>query len=116
MNNMTGGTLPAGTWHDIMAYAHQGATLKPIVGLRPDPKGATAAANANVVKPLELGAPQRPATLSKGAIQALESIQTKIKAVSGDKQSALEAPEPAASDDVRREAQRARGAVGGVIR
>lgn len=116
MNNMTGGTLPAGTWHDIMAYAHQGATLKPIVGLRPDPKGATAAANANVVKPLELGAPQRPATLSKGAIQALESIQTKIKAVSGDKQSALEAPEPAASDDVRREAQRARGAVDGVIR
>jgi penicillin-binding protein 1A len=115
MNNMTGGTLPAGTWHDIMAYAHQGAILKPIVGLKPDPKGATAAVNANVVKPLELGAPQRPATLSKGAMQALESLQTKIKAVGGDKQSALEAPDPAASDAVRREAQRASGA-DGVIR
>jgi len=116
MNNMTGGTLPAGTWHDIMAYAHQGAILKPIVGLKPDPKGATAAVNANVVKPLELGAPQRPATLSKGAVQALESLQTKIKAVGGDKQSALEAPDPAASDAVRREAQRASGAAVGVIR
>ena len=113
---MTGGTLPAATWHDIMAYAHQGAILKPIVGLKPDPKGATAAVNANVVKPLELGAPQRPATLSKGAVQALESLQTKIKAVGGDKQSALEAPDPAASDAVRREAQRASGAAVGVIR
>jgi penicillin-binding protein 1A len=116
MNNMTGGTLPAGTWHDIMAYAHQGATLKPIVGLKPDPKSATAVANANVVKPIELGAPQRPATLSKGAIQALESIQTKIKAVGGDKQSALESPERAAFDAMRHEAQRANGAADGVMR
>jgi penicillin-binding protein 1A len=90
--------------------------LKPIVGLRPDPKGATAVANANVVKPIELGAPQRPATLSKGAIQALESIQTKIKAVGGDKQSAIEAPENAAYDAMRHEAQRANGAADGVVR
>ena len=30
---MTGGTLPAKTWHDIMAYAHQGIAIKPIRGL-----------------------------------------------------------------------------------
>ena len=30
---MTGGSLPAQTWHDIMAYAHQGIELKPIPGL-----------------------------------------------------------------------------------
>ena len=98
MNNMTGGTLPAPTWHDIMAYAHQGATLKPIVGLKPDPAGATAAANATVVKPLELGAPQRPATLSKGAIEALDSIQMKIKTIGGGKHGALDAPAAVAAD------------------
>ena len=31
---MTGGTLPAMTWHDIMAYAHQGIELRPLPGLR----------------------------------------------------------------------------------
>ncbi len=30
---MTGGTLPAMTWHDIMAYAHQGIELRPLPGL-----------------------------------------------------------------------------------
>src|SRR4029078_5770955 len=32
-NRMTGGSLPAQTWHDIMAYAHQGIELKAIPGL-----------------------------------------------------------------------------------
>src|SRR6202040_1882251 len=37
-NRMTGGSLPAQTWHDIMAYAHQGIELKQIPGL-PAPTG-----------------------------------------------------------------------------
>lgn len=89
MNNMTGGTLPAGTWHDVMAYAHQGVPLKPIVGLRPEAKPEVAAANAPA-KTLELGGPQRPATLTKEAVQALDSIEKKAKAaVGGGKQSML---------------------------
>jgi penicillin-binding protein 1A len=32
-NRMTGGSLPAQTWHDIMTYAHQGIELKQIPGL-----------------------------------------------------------------------------------
>ena len=32
MNKMTGGTLPAATWHDIMQYAHSGVDLKPLPG------------------------------------------------------------------------------------
>src|SRR5262249_62077240 len=35
MHQMTGGSLPAMTWHEIMAYAHQGIELKPIPGLGP---------------------------------------------------------------------------------
>ena len=34
-DNMTGGSLPAMTWHIIMAYAHQGIELKPLPDYRP---------------------------------------------------------------------------------
>src|SRR6188508_2342086 len=33
MNRMTGGSVPAMTWHKIMAYAHQGIELKPLPGV-----------------------------------------------------------------------------------
>ena len=37
MHQMTGGSLPAQTWHTIMAYAHQGIELKQIPGLGGQP-------------------------------------------------------------------------------
>jgi penicillin-binding protein 1A len=42
---MTGGTLPAMTWHNIMAYAHQGIELQPLPGL-PPPQHAPALVDA----------------------------------------------------------------------
>lgn len=33
MNNMTGGSLPAQTWHDIMNVAHQNLEIRPIPGV-----------------------------------------------------------------------------------
>jgi penicillin-binding protein 1A len=45
MNQMTGGSLPAMTWHEIMAYAHQGVELKPIPGLG-GPSGRAVTAEA----------------------------------------------------------------------
>ena len=36
LNRMTGGSLPAQTWHDIMAYAHQGIELKNLAGVAPN--------------------------------------------------------------------------------
>jgi penicillin-binding protein 1A len=33
MHQMTGGSLPAMTWHEIMAFAHQGVELKSIPGI-----------------------------------------------------------------------------------
>ena len=48
MHQMTGGSLPAQTWHEIMAYAHQGIELKPIPGLGPQaPSSARAAVAEN---------------------------------------------------------------------
>jgi penicillin-binding protein 1A len=92
MNNMTGGTLPAGTWHDVMAYAHQGVPLKPIVGFKSAPSTATVAAAAENA-PTQ-NAPLRPGTLSKGALQALESIQKKIHMI--------ETPAPDGKSDAMR--------------
>jgi penicillin-binding protein 1A len=79
MENMTGGSLPAGTWHDIMEYAHHGIELKSLPG-RPAPaiaqtspqegEGADAAAGA--------GAPRPPARLSARAIEMLTAIETEM--------------------------------------
>jgi penicillin-binding protein 1A len=43
---MTGGTLPAMTWHNIMAYAHQGVELRQLPGM-PAPQHAPAVADAS---------------------------------------------------------------------
>ncbi|WPP04108.1 PBP1A family penicillin-binding protein [Methylocella tundrae] len=77
MNNMTGGSLPAATWHDVMAYAHQGIELKPLPGrpapAPPAPPAAEADASAS-------GAPQRPASLSSRSIETLRAIASEIEA------------------------------------
>ena len=71
-NNMTGGTLPARTWHEIMAYAHQGIELKNPYGVvgAPEINMPTATASASG----RLGAPQRPATLSRRSSEALGGL------------------------------------------
>jgi penicillin-binding protein 1A len=45
---MTGGTIPALAWHNIMAYAHQGIELRPLPGL-PPPQHAPPVADAALV-------------------------------------------------------------------
>ena len=73
MENMTGGTLPAATWHDVMEYAHQGIELKPLPG-RPAPAGppppppVTSTAEAQ----------RRPPSLPANAAAALATIETAI--------------------------------------
>jgi penicillin-binding protein 1A len=43
---MTGGTLPALSWREIMIYAHQGLDAKPPYGVAPAPPVAAVAATA----------------------------------------------------------------------
>ncbi|CAN3989690.1 hypothetical protein MCBRY_000510 [Methylocystis bryophila] len=78
MNNMTGGSLPAHTWHDVMAYAHEGVQLKPIVGMTSSAV-QTASKDAGAGKTADVGNLQRPASLSKGAAEALSAIAAKAK-------------------------------------
>ncbi|AMJ59059.1 transglycosylase domain-containing protein [Bosea sp. PAMC 26642] len=50
--NMTGGSLPAMTWKEIMQFAHQGIELKPIPGVSPaDPKASTVAKTSTPATP-----------------------------------------------------------------
>jgi penicillin-binding protein 1A len=44
---MTGGTIPALIWHNIMAYAHQGIELRVLAGL-PPPQHAPTLADATL--------------------------------------------------------------------
>jgi penicillin-binding protein 1A len=65
-NRMTGGSLPAQTWHNIMTYAHQGIELKQIPGL-PAPTGPQAKiADAAAGKSGDV-APRSPTLTKKGA-------------------------------------------------
>src|SRR5208282_2921161 len=66
---MTGGTLPAMTWHNIMAYAHQGIELRPLPGL-PAPQHAPAMADAS----LEGGLAPQQILLTRKGTQALVHV------------------------------------------
>ncbi len=45
MNDMTGGTLPAMTWKEVMAVAHQNLEIRPMPGLEPESPGRVASSN-----------------------------------------------------------------------
>ena len=71
LNRMTGGALPAMTWHDIMEYAHQGVELKNIPGLPPNPS-TTAPALADAGNKDET---PRPVVLTSRGKQVLLRIE-----------------------------------------
>ena len=72
MNRMTGGALPAMTWHEIMAYAHQGIELKQLPGVAvPSVRAPTVAeAKKGVETP-----PPRPRLLTKRGGDVLVRIE-----------------------------------------
>ncbi len=72
-NRMTGGSLPAMTWHQIMAYAHQGVEVKNIPGV---PAGPTPAAPqvANASAAGEQPS-QRPTMLTRRSIDVLLRVE-----------------------------------------
>jgi penicillin-binding protein 1A len=69
---MTGGTLPALLWHNVMTYAHQGVELRPLPGLPPIPPHAPSVADAALLK--ESPAPQQ-ILLTRKATEALIRIE-----------------------------------------
>jgi penicillin-binding protein 1A len=71
MNRMTGGSIPAQTWQQIMAYAHQGIELKPIPGVPTMPEAKLVMADAGN----GASAPVRPPTLTRAGAEALVRIE-----------------------------------------
>jgi penicillin-binding protein 1A len=82
MNNMTGGTLPAMTWQEVMASAHQNLEIRPIPGLEPEAAPKVAATE----RPNDQGAATQgylAGTLSRRSYEVLGSIGTLFKTVDG---------------------------------
>ena len=69
---MTGGTLPALLWHNIMTYAHQNIELRPLPGLPPIPPHAPSVADAALLQ--KNPAPQQ-ILLTRKAADALIRIE-----------------------------------------
>jgi penicillin-binding protein 1A len=73
-NRMTGGSLPAMTWHEIMAYAHQGIDIKPLPGL-----GGPTHVREPVVSEAAPEAIPRPVQLSKRAADVLVRVERRME-------------------------------------
>jgi penicillin-binding protein 1A len=80
-NNMTGGSLPAMAWHEIMSFAHQSIDLKPIPGI----PVSTPVANATpgpVPRPSLVDISQQTisaATLSRRSYEVLTGIDQMMR-------------------------------------
>jgi penicillin-binding protein 1A len=116
LNRMTGGSLPAQTWHEIMAYAHQGIELKQIAGV-----GRNGATVGPIIDREGKGdAPIRPAMLTHKGVQTLLRVEQMMdeagRQLSADGPAEQSAP-PAASERPlapRTAPGRAGGSVGSV--
>jgi penicillin-binding protein 1A len=71
LNRMTGGSLPAQTWHDIMTYAHQGIDLKQIAGVGRNP----ATVGPIIERDGKGHAPIRPAMLTQKGVETLLRVK-----------------------------------------
>jgi penicillin-binding protein 1A len=75
LNRMTGGALPAMTWHEIMAYAHQGIELKNIPGVAPNPSTTAPADIVAEGTPTGNDNLPRPALLTNRGTQTIQRIE-----------------------------------------
>src|SRR5258707_885928 len=95
-NRMTGGSLPAQTWHDIMVAAHQGVEIKEIPGIGmgtklPVPVASAAVAAHSAPKPPDIKPGPPPGLTKRGAdilvrVEKLldEAAKAAAKTSSGD--------------------------------
>jgi penicillin-binding protein 1A len=98
-NRMTGGSLPAMTWHAIMDYAHQGIELKQLPGVSVpqvrQPTVAEAKSKSNNQPP-----PVRPAVLTKRGADIL----VRVERMMDDANRALGPVPPTATTDKKKQA------------
>ncbi|MGJ4856732.1 transglycosylase domain-containing protein [Labrys sp. La1] len=82
MDEMTGGSLPATTWQQVMAVAHQGVDIRQIPGVAPFPPGQQPS-KAEPPAPDATGAAQEapapPPVLTRNATQILRDVALLIE-------------------------------------
>ncbi len=106
MNEMTGGTLPAMTWHEVMNLAHQNLEIRPIPGA--SPANANRVASASRPSADQAQAPAQgylAGTLSRRSYEVLGTIGTLFQSVERSVAAgkAPEAPGSSAAVDGRRQ-------------
>jgi penicillin-binding protein 1A len=74
-NRMTGGSLPAQTWHDIMVVAHQGVEIKEIAGIGAGQKAPVAAGAAAGAAKVAETKPGPPPVLTKRGADVLVRVE-----------------------------------------
>ncbi len=80
--NMTGGSLPAMTWKEIMQFAHQGLELKPIPGVAPpDPKAATIARASPPANAIAPAAGPGAGHMPRQSFEVLSAVGAMFKAI-----------------------------------
>ncbi len=92
---LTGGSLPARTWHEFMTYAHNGVDLKPIPGIdKPfeTPKAGAAVATATPDNAGAAADAGKPSTLSAATTERLLTIEQLLRKASRLKPLAALAP------------------------
>ncbi|GJE56877.1 transglycosylase domain-containing protein [Methylobacterium thuringiense] len=101
-NKMTGGSLPAMTWHEIMEPAHQGIEVKALPGLSDKTKPGPVAQAVPGLAPVNLTA-SAAGKLSKRSFEVMSSLNGLFRSVdSGAAAKAGQAkPDPLKSGSVR---------------
>jgi len=99
-NRMTGGSLPAQTWHDIMVAAHQGVEIKELPGVGAGTKVPSAPASANVAangapKPAEFKGP--PPVLTKRGADILVHVEKLLDDAAKTAVDPIKPPKPVSS-------------------
>ncbi|MBA1158078.1 PBP1A family penicillin-binding protein [Microvirga sp. Marseille-Q2068] len=106
MNEMTGGTLPAMTWHEVMGLAHQNLEIRPIPGASPANAFRVASSKGQAADQAQAPAQSFLAgTLSRKSYEVLGGIGTLFQSVdrSVTTGKAPEAPGGSAAVDGRRQ-------------
>ena len=104
-NRLTGGSLPAQIWRQVMSYAHQGVEAKPIPGVAPGPTPpappmvALSAAASKQASNVPAEPAVRPAVLTRRAGETLQRIEHLMEDASkaASAQAAPPPPAPAAT-------------------
>jgi len=99
-NRMTGGSLPAMTWHNIMAYAHEGIEIKQLPGIAVPQVRQQPAVAENKIKSNEPPPTPRPAVLTKRAAEIL----VRVERMMDDANRAMGPLRPTVSTDKKKQA------------